>query len=105
MRGLLQGMGDPADRAAEQEEGQSRILGKAEHALDCHIGEIDIGLAVDQPLDRGRMYQGWGQRFGRRDGCFWFPRLQREHQRAARLILNSMILNTNFDFGRFIHSG
>ena len=52
VRGLLEGVGDPADGAAEQEHRQRGILRQAEHALDRHGGEIDVGLAVDQPLAR-----------------------------------------------------
>ena len=50
MSGLFQSMGDPAHGAAQQEEGEGRVLGQAEHALDDDSGEIDVGLAVDQAL-------------------------------------------------------
>ena len=51
-------MGDPAHGAAQQEEGERRVLGQAEHALDHDGGEVDVGLAVDQP------FAGDGQALG-----------------------------------------
>ena len=48
MRGLFQRMGDPAHGTAQQEEGERRVLGQAEHAFDHDGGEVDVGLAVDQ---------------------------------------------------------